>query len=75
MSSTKKIYGFVKHFQLVLYIMYRKMATFFYVVTKSDQIYGFDKKKNLVSVGFQLLTRFCCTQTRDRTGMGCPTGV
>ena len=38
-------------------------------VTKSDQIWGFDKKKNPASIDFQLLTGFCRTQSRDRTGM------
>ena len=51
------------------------MVTFFKVVTKSDQFWDFDKKKNPASVVFQLLTGFFRTQTRDRTGMGCPTGV
>ena len=53
----------------------QKMVTLFKVVTKSDQIWGFDKKKNPASVVYQLLTGFYRTQTRDRTGMGCPTGV
>ena len=51
------------------------MVTTLQKVTKSDQICGFDKKKNPASIENQSLTGFCCTQTRDRTGMGCPTGV
>ena len=32
-------------------------------------------KRKRLSIDVQLLSRFTCTQTRARTGMGCPTGV
>ena len=52
-----------------------KMVTFFKVVTKSDQIWGFGKKKNPASIENQLLTGLCRTRSRDRTGTDCSTGV
>ena len=47
-----------------------KVVTFGIMVTKSDQFWGFDKKKNPASIEKQLLAGFGCTRNRGRTGTG-----